>query len=78
MLEDPGTSITGSMFVNATGSDVSLQLEKIHFLTDSNRLSPGRVPMNEIPNLAITEISPCWCHASLIRRFGAQNIDLAT
>jgi len=78
MLEDPGDSITGSMFGIATSSEVSLQLEKIHFLADSNRLSPGRVPMNEVPSLTIAKISPCLCHASLIRRFGAQNIDLVS
>jgi len=45
ILEDPATAVIDSMFVNATGSHVPLQLEKILFLTNSNRLRPGRVPL---------------------------------
>jgi len=32
--------------IDATGSQVPLQFEKIRFLTDSKRLCPGRVPLS--------------------------------
>jgi len=40
ILKDPSAAVIDSMYVNASGNQVLLQPERIHLLTDSNRLCP--------------------------------------